>query len=72
MPYYIYRIKPCSQFEKVAEFGAFKEASAQAKVLRAAQPTDMTEKIKIMFAEDELQAGDLLCQVRTPGPKGDD
>ena len=45
MPYYIYRIKPFSQFEKVAEFGAFKEASAQAKVLRAAQPTDMTEKI---------------------------
>jgi hypothetical protein len=72
MPYYIYRIKPLSQFEKVAEFGAFKEASAQAKVLRAAQPTDMAGKIKIMFAEDELQAEDLLCQVRTPGPKGDD
>jgi hypothetical protein len=32
----------------------------------------MTEKIKIMFAEDALQAEDLLCQVRTPGPKGDD
>ena len=46
MPYYIYRIKPFSQFEKVAEFGAFKEASAQAKVLRAPPPTDKKEKIQ--------------------------
>jgi len=72
MPYYIYRIKPFSQFEKVAEFGAFKEASAQAKVLRAAQPGDVTGRIKVMFADNELQAEDLMCQVRTSGPKGDD
>lgn len=72
MPYYIYRIKPFLQFEKVSEFGAFKEASAQAKVLRAAQPGDATGKIKVMFADNELHAEDLLCQVRAPGPKGDD
>ena len=72
MPYYIYRVKPFAQLEKLATFDAFTEASAQAKTLRAAQSTDTSGKIKVMFAEDELQAEDLLCQVRVPGPKGDD
>ena len=72
MPYYIYKIKPFSQFEKLAEFQAFKEASAHAKGLRAAHDGDLPGRIKVMFADDELQAEDLLCQTRTPGPKGDD
>ncbi|MBK6593380.1 MAG: hypothetical protein IPG23_11890 [Burkholderiales bacterium] len=31
MPYYIYRVKPFAQLEKLATFDAFTEASAQAK-----------------------------------------
>lgn len=72
MPYYIYRIKPFSQLEKLSEFDTFKAASEQARSLRAAQPTEAPGTIKIMFADTELQAEDLLCQVRTPGPRGDD
>jgi hypothetical protein len=72
MPYYIYRIKPFSQFEKLSEFEAFRDASAHAKGLRAAQDVDLPGKIKVMFADNELQAEELLCQVRSPGPKGDD
>lgn len=72
MPYYIYRIKPFMQLEKLCEFGSFKEASAQAKVLRTTQPTDPAIKIKVMFADNELQAEELLCQPRAAGPKGDD
>jgi len=72
MPYYIYLIKPFTQLEKLSEFGSFPAASAQAKVLRANQLSSATDKIKIMFADNELQAEDLLCQVRTPGPRGDD
>lgn len=72
MPYYIYRIKPFSQFEKLSEFEAFKDASAHAKVLRAMQDGDVSGRIKVMFADNEHQAEDLLCQVRTPGPNGDD
>ena len=72
MPYYIYVIKPFMQLEKLSEFGSFNAASAQAKTLRAQQPPGTTDKIKVMFADNELQAEDLLCQVRTPGPKGDD
>jgi hypothetical protein len=72
MPYYIYRIKPFSQFEKLSEFEAFRDASAHAKGLRAAQDGDLPGKIKVMFADNERQAEELLCQVRSPGPKGDD
>lgn len=72
MPYYIYLVKPFAQLEKLSEFEAFNDASAHAKALRAAQTADASGKIKIMFADNELQAEDLLCQVRTPGPKGDD
>ncbi|MBK7548779.1 MAG: S24 family peptidase [Rhodoferax sp.] len=41
-------------------------------VLHPLNPADLPGKIKVMFADNELQAEDLLCQVRVPGPKGDD
>ena len=72
MPYYIYLRKPYTQLEKLSEFATFNEASAHAKALRAKQTADTPGKIKIMFADNELQAEELLCQVRTPGPRGDD
>ena len=72
MPYFVYRVKPYAQLEKLAEFGAFKEASAHAKSLRAAQPGAPGTSIKVMFADSPLQAEDLLLQVRERGPSGDD
>lgn len=72
MPYYIYLIKPFMQLEKLSEFAIYNDASAHAKALRVQQTADAPGKIKIMFADNELQAEDLLSQVRTPGPKGDD
>jgi hypothetical protein len=39
---------------------------------RATQSAQTPRKIKVMFAEDELQAEDLLCQVRDVPPKGDE
>lgn len=72
MPYYIYRIKPFMQLDKLCEFDSFKEASAHAKVLRTTEPPDPAIKIKVMFADNELQAEELLCQPRAAGPKGDD
>ena len=72
MPYYIYRVKPFAQLEKLAVFDAFADASAQAKTLRATQIADTPGKIKVIFAEDELQAEDLLCQVRDAPPRGDE
>jgi len=62
--YYIYRVFPFARLEKVAQFDAFVDASSAVKRLRAAgaQPADC--KLKVMFAANELQAEDLLSQVR--------
>jgi hypothetical protein len=72
MPYYVFAVKPFAQLEKLAEFTAFKEASAHAKTLRAVQPGDAQARIKVMFADSPLAAEDLLLQVREAGPSGDD
>ena len=72
MPYYIYRVLPFAQLEQLAKFDAFKDASAHAKSLRAAQAGDTSGKIKVMFADNAMQAEDQLCQVRDPAPSGDD
>ncbi len=72
MPYFVFNVRPFAQLEKLAEFGSFKEASTQAKVLRAAQGAGDQAKVKVMFADNQLQAEDLLLQIREAGPSGDD
>jgi hypothetical protein len=72
MPYYVYAVKPYAQLEKLAEFAAFKDASAFAKALRLAPPADAATRIKVMFADNPLAAEDLLLQVREAGPSGDE
>jgi hypothetical protein len=72
MPYYVYAIKPMAQLEKLAEFATFKEASTQAKALRAGQREGPSARIKVMFADSPLAAEDLMLQVREAPPDGDD
>ena len=72
MPYFVFSVKPFAQIEKLAEFTTFKEASAQAKSLRAAQAGGEGARVKVMFADKQELAEDLLCQIREPGPTGDD
>ena len=72
MPYYIYRLKSFAGLEKLAEHGAFASASAQAKILRSGLEVNSKDKIKVIFADNELMAEDLLCQVREPGPSGEE
>jgi hypothetical protein len=72
MPYFVYRVLPFAQLEKLAEFAAFRDASTHAKALRAAPDLAPQARIKVMFAGDERTAEDLLCQVRDPEPAGDD
>lgn len=71
MPYFVYRAMPLAQLEKLAEFDAFRDASAHAKALRAAQG-GAPGRIKVIFAADARLAEDLLCQIREPGPPGED
>ncbi|MBL8488401.1 MAG: hypothetical protein JNK22_15060 [Rhodocyclaceae bacterium] len=75
MPYYLYRVteQPFRQLAKLTDFPSFKEASAEAKRLR--RETDLTDGtlIKVIFAANELEAEDLLNQVREKEPlTGDD
>ena len=72
MPYYVYRVRPFAQLDRLDEFPTFPLASAAAKGLRASQTPDAPGKIKVIFAANEFEAEDLLSQVREPGPSGDD
>lgn len=74
MPYYVYKIRPpFKQLEKIESFPNFKEASGFAKSTRAGLAADDNCTVKVIFAENELQAEDLLNQVREPEPMtGDD
>lgn len=71
MPYYIFSVRPFAQIHKLAEFETFPDASMQAKALRQGS-LEAGERIKLLFAEHENQAVDLLCQVREAGPSGDE
>lgn len=70
MPYYIYKIDnyPVKQLELLAHFDTFKAASAEAKVRRNAMQLTNGQVVKVMFAESELEAEDLLSQVRIAPP----
>ena len=71
MPYYVYEVveQPIRQLTKLAQFPSFKESSAEAKRLRA----ERERNVKVIFAANELEAEDLLSQVRqAPLLIGDD
>lgn len=72
MPYFIYRVLPLGLLQKVTQFDRFGEASAHAKALRAADAAGAPAKVRVVFADNELQAEDLLSQVREAAPGGDE
>ena len=74
MPYFIYQIGPLNILNKRAQADSFKEAKGIANELRKGlDPTSGTQ-IKMIFAENELQAEDTLSQPRELDPSlaGDD
>ena len=70
MPYYIYRIfsLPIRRLEKLEQHLVFRDASARAKVLRAALSSTEQGSIKVILADNELHAEDLLSELRSPQP----
>ena len=73
MPYYIYRIFPFGRLEKVDALPNYREASARLRALRKDIPPGADWQARMIFAENELQAEDLLSQPRAPEPLiGDD
>jgi hypothetical protein len=72
MPYYVYAVRPFAQLQQLAEHASFKDASAQAKALRAAPGAEPGVRVRVIFAETALAAEDLLLQVRDRAPEADD
>jgi hypothetical protein len=79
MPYYVYKIfeTPIRRLEKLEQHDAFRAASDRAKQLRSELAPRESDKnatcvIKVIFAENELHAEDLLNQVRAPAPNPQD
>lgn len=79
MPYFVYAVRPFAQLERLGEHAAFRDASAQAKALRAERAARAGpgapgggELIRVMFAETAEAAEDLLLQSREPPPPGDE
>jgi hypothetical protein len=74
MPYFVYKIfeTPIRRLEKLEQHDAFRAASDRAKQLRSELASDATCVIKVIFAENELHAEDLLNQIRAPAPNPQD
>ena len=70
MPYFVYKIEsfPIRRLEYLAHFPSFKEASIEAKQQRAATSLSEGQVVKVIFAESELEAEDLLSQLRPKPP----
>jgi len=73
MPYYIYKVFsfPIRRLEKLEQHHAFRDASARAKALRAELSSAEQGSIKMILADNELHAEDLLSQQRAPQPNPD-
>lgn len=74
MPYFIYEIGPLNILNKRGEAAGFKEAKATVNELRKGLDPNTGKQIKMIFAENELQAEDTLSQPRELDPSlaGDD
>lgn len=75
MPYFIYRIteRPIKMLEKIEQHDSYRDASARVKSLRTELDERSPALIKMIHADNELHAEDLLNEVRDPAPQlGDD
>jgi hypothetical protein len=75
MPYYIYHVIefPIRQLKKLEQHDIYRDASARVKQLRAELAVGSPMMIKMIHAETEFDAEDLLNQIRDPAPElGDD
>lgn len=74
MPYFIYRIteQPIRMLASLEQHDTYRDATARVKQLRAEMPADASYIVKMIFADNELHAEDLLNQVREASPDPDD
>jgi hypothetical protein len=64
MPYYVFRLGMFKVLEKKGEWASFKEAKAQTNELRKTLDPKSGDKVKMIFAENEIAAQDTLSAER--------
>ncbi len=69
MPYFVYKISPTvakliKPMEQLAEFENYKEARNNARDLRAKNEFQEGEIIKVIFADNTLDAEEKLTEIR--------
>jgi hypothetical protein len=76
MPYFIYRTFdfPVRRLEPTGREDSFRAASVRTKELRASADLPAGCTVRMVFANSELEAEDLLSQIRAaaPGVVGDE
>jgi hypothetical protein len=75
MPYFVYKVieKPIKHLEPIERFDRFRDASVFAKARRAELAAESGVLVKMVFAENALEAEDTLMQEREKEPiTGDD
>lgn len=75
MPYFVYKVFefPMKRLEKIEQHDVYRNATERSKLLRRELALSEQCNVKMIFAENELQAEELLMQVREPAPElGDD
>lgn len=74
MPYFIYQIGPLNILTKQGQAESFKEAKTLANQMRKALDPNQGLSVKMIFADNELAAEDILSQPRELDPSlaGDD
>lgn len=70
MPYFVFRVHPfpVRRLELLERVAGFREASARTKALRATPDLQSGSTVRMVFAQSELEAEDLLNQLRDPAP----
>lgn len=69
MPYFVYKISPTvakliKPMQQLAEFESYKEARNHARDLRAENSFDEGELVKVIFADNTLDAEEKLTEIR--------
>jgi len=69
MPYFVYKVESAElamlkQLELVKTFEKFKEAKNFARDLRASQEETDVAEVKVMFADNQLAAEEMLMEKR--------
>lgn len=69
MPYYVYKMESAElamlkQLELIGEYEKFKDAKNFARTTRAEQTAEDNAEIKVMFADNQLAAEEMLMEKR--------